>query len=284
MGYEKPANALGRLSACLVFLPGLLLPAQAPQDRNASPTSDGSLQFEVATIKVHDPSAVLGVGVHISPGGRIRIIGVGFKTLVEIALNRPLWAISESDASIEKVNYDLDAVPPENLRASVTNLKHTWYTIADERLRQMLTALLIERFQLRFHRETRIGTVYLLQRSNKPLRLVPSQRERRNEKGEDISPGFGSIGLAGNWDITDASMTQLANFASENILHVPVQDETHLDGYFHYRSPTDVDMSQPGVQESSFIGFVSEMGLRLKKSSGPVETIVIDHVEKPSEN
>jgi len=271
----------------LIWLPILLcsalLPARALQDGPTSSSAGGDLRFEVATIKVHDPKAQSLQGVQIDPGGRVHIIGVDFKTLAKIALNRPYWAISGGEASMEKVNYDVEAVPPEGLRASLTDLRHTWYTIDDARLRQMLTALLVDRFHLEFHRETKIRTVYLLERSDKAPRLAPSEHVRRDDGGELVDPGFGSIGLAGSWAI-DASMKQLANFASEFVLHAPVEDQTHLEGYFHYRSSTTVDMSEPDAHGSSFMSFISELGLRLKKSQGPVETIVVDHAERPSEN
>lgn len=260
------------------------LPLAGASQSQTAANANSDLRFEVATIKVHNPNVPSEQGVQVEAGGRVRIIAVNFKTLVRIALNCPFWAISGDDGSIGKLNYDVQAIPPENMRSSITNLKHTWYTIDDPRLRQMLTALLVDRFHLKYHRETKTGTIYILERTNKPLRLIASGHERRDEKGELIDAGFGSIGLAGRWDITDASMAQLANFASDFILHAPVQDQTHLQGTFHYRSNTLVDMSDPDVHTSSFIGFISELGLRLKKSQGPVETIVIDHAEKPSEN
>lgn len=271
------------LSCLLIVLSSLPAPAQGRVDGLAHSPALNGLRFEVATIKVHDSGTPSVQGVQIDPGGRVRIIGVDIKTLARIALNRPFWAISGGDASIEKVNYDVEALPPENLRGGMTDLRHTWYTIDDPRLRQMLTALLIDRFHLEFHRETKVQTVYVLERSGKPLRLAPSEQERRDDRGELIDPGSGSIGLAGSWAM-DASMEQLANFASDFVLHAPVEDETHLEGYFHYRSPTSVDMSEPDAHGSSFMSFVSELGLHLKKSHGPVETIVIDHVERPSEN
>lgn len=268
----------------LLLLFNLALHAQPPKNRTASSTTNSNLRFEVATIKPHDPRAGAPIGIQVYPGGRVEIIGVPLKQLVGTAVHVSWFQISGSDASTEKILYDIEAVPPENLRASFTNLKHTWFGIEDERLRQMLTALLIDRFQLKFHREAKTRTVYLLQRGNRPFRLVASTRESKNENGEVIDPGFGSIGLAGNWALSDTSMAQLAKFAGEYILHAPVLDETHIDGYFDYRSPIAVDMSQPNVNESSFISFISEIGLRLKKSEGPVETIVIDHVESPSAN
>jgi uncharacterized protein (TIGR03435 family) len=270
------------LASILLF--GLLASAQAPPTQTAPSTADGTLRFEVATIKPHDPKSAKLIGVQLFPGGRVEIIGVSFRTLVETALRVPYWEISRGEAWTEKDLYDLEAVPPEDLRASISNLKYTWYGIEDERLRQMLTTLLVDRFQLRFHRETKTGTVYLLQRGKRTFRLAASERAKRAENGETIDRGIGTIGAAGNWGIYDTSMSQLAKFASDVILHAPVFDETHLEGYFDYRSPTEVDMSNIESTDAAFPSFISEMGLRLKKSQGPVETIVIDHAEKPSEN
>ena len=79
---------------------------------------------------------------------------------------------------IDKNLYAVEAKPPENSQPSITNLRHTWFDIEDVRLREMLQALLIDRFQLRFHRETKTGQIYLLEKSGKTLRLrqpeVPS--------------------------------------------------------------------------------------------------------------
>lgn len=273
-----------RLCLVLMLLWCSLLFAKTSQSQTASTAADSRPRFEVATIKPHDPNSGKEIGVRLYPGGRVEIIGESFKALICTALHASWWQVSGGDSSSEKLLYDLEGVPPEDLRASITNLKYTWYGIEDERLRQMLTALLVDRFQLRFHREMKTGTVFALRRGKKSLRLVPSERARRAEIGEVIDPGMGTIGAAGNWSMSDTSMAQLAKFASEYILHAPVLDETHLEGYFDYRSKTEVDMSNMESTDAAFPGFISEMGLQLKKSEGPIETIVIDHVEKPSPN
>jgi uncharacterized protein (TIGR03435 family) len=286
MSSQKQIYAVARIAVGLA-LPFLFispLSAQTPQSETASPTSNSSIQFEVATIKPHDPKSAKPMGVRLFPGGRVEIIGLSVKALVCSALHVSWWQVSGGDPWTQKEEYDIEAVPPDNLRASFTDLKYTWYGIDDGRLRQMLTALLTARFQLRFHRETKTGTVYLLQRSGKPLRLAISQRARRTVDGAVVDPSMGTIGVAGNWNISDTSMSQLAKFASDYILHAPVLDETHLQGSFDYRSPTEVDMSTIESSDAAFPGFVSEMGLQLKKSRGPVETIVIDSAGKPTEN
>jgi uncharacterized protein (TIGR03435 family) len=86
---------------------------------------------------------------------------------------------------------------------------------------------------------------------------------------------------AGHWFLFNASIPQLAKFASDYVLHKPVIDQTGLEGYFDYRDP-DVKVEQDnGDFEGSFTAFIRDVGLKLRSSKGPVETLVIEHAEKP---
>jgi uncharacterized protein (TIGR03435 family) len=106
--------------------------------------------------------------------------------------------------------------------------------------------------------------------------------------GADVSANdgfFGSIGYAGaRWVIAATTMPQLAKFASAVILHAPVVDRTELSGSFDY-TQTVLD-SEPnyGDNSDSFQRLIPELGLKLERSKGPVETLVIDHAAKPSPN
>src|SRR5262249_41922365 len=146
---------------------------------------------------------------------------VSLKSLICTALNVSYWQIS-GDSPIEKDVYDVEALPPESMRAGLTDLKHTWFGIDDARLRRVLANRVIGRFQLKFHRETKEGTVYLLERSGKPVRLTASGRAARTETGEVVDAGSGSVGFAGRWAMGDTSMPQLAKYAADFILHAPV--------------------------------------------------------------
>jgi uncharacterized protein (TIGR03435 family) len=80
-------------------------------------------------------------------------------------------------------------------------------------------------------------------------------------------------------------MPQLAKFASDFVLHVPVLDRTELSGSFDYRQAVpDEEPKYTGGQSDSFLSFLAECGLRMERSKGPVETFVIDHAAKPSPN
>jgi uncharacterized protein (TIGR03435 family) len=66
-------------------------------------------------------------------------------------------------------------------------------------------------------------------------------------------------------------------------LHRPVLDQTELTASFDYKAP-DVKVEQEQDFEGSFPTFIQDVGLKLTPSKGPVETLVIDHAEKPSPN
>ena len=196
-------------------------------------------EFEVATIKPSDPAVPHGQGVEVFPAGRVVINGVNLKTLIMIAFNLSYWQITGGDGWAEKDDYDVDAKAPENAQPPEFNLRHTLFGMDDERLRQMLQSLLIDRFQLKFHRETKSGTVYLLERSGKPLKLQPG---KVNPTGASSDSGtFGSIGWAGHWVLADTTMAHLAKFAADFYLHRPVVDRTGLAGTFNYWSPNYED-------------------------------------------
>jgi uncharacterized protein (TIGR03435 family) len=242
-------------------------------------------EFEVASVKPVVPNVPHMVGVRVYPGGRVVISGLSLKLLTATAFRLPYWQISGGDAWTEKDEYDVEAKPAEHLRSSIKDLRYTLFGIEDEHLREMLQALLIDRFQLKFHRETKTGDVYLLVRSGKTLGLRPTEIPSAGADPSADRSSFGSIGyVEGRWGISATSMPQLAKFASDNVLHAPVRDRTELSGSFDYRQR--VPDLEPNYRDNSdsFLRFIPELGLKLERSKGSVEIFVIDHAAKPSPN
>jgi uncharacterized protein (TIGR03435 family) len=251
----------------------------------AQPTT--APRFEVASIKPIDPNAAMHrSGLSIYPGGRLEIPTTTLKGMIITAFGVSYWQLSGGEPWMEKDLYDVEAKPSANLQPAITNLRHGLFDIDDERLRQMLQALLIERFHLKFHRETKTGKVYLLEKkgSTQALRPTDDASIERNMPG---SPQESSVGFAGGkWNIFNTSMPQLAKFATDNVLHTPVIDRTELSGYFNHRQTTVLDASEIDYSDASgpFVLFLQEMGLKLTAGKGPVETFVIDSAEKPTPN
>ncbi len=253
------------------------------QDRSAAE----STAFEVASIKPIDTGVSHMVGVTVHPGGRVVISALPLKTLIAIAFRLSYWQISGGDAWTENDRYDLEAKPPEKSRSGIKDLRYTLYEIEDEHLREMLQALLIDRFQLRFHRETKTGDIYLLERNGKALRLRPSDAASADTSLSTGTNLFGSIGFAGGrWVLNNTAMAQLAKFAAENVLRSPVVDRTELSGSFDYRQPTSLPQSEANYSDpsDSFLRLIPELGLKLERGKGPIEIFVIDHATKPSPN
>jgi uncharacterized protein (TIGR03435 family) len=240
-------------------------------------------RFEVASIKlsVPGPDGRLHMGIEVYPGGRVEISAFRFKALVSTAFHLSGWQVSGGGAWVLKDYYTIEAKPSEEMQRSIKDLRHGLFDIEDERLREMLQALLIDRFKLKYHRETKTGDVYLLERNGKTLRLVPSEGKGPNP-AIDMS-ATSSIGWASRWVIFNTSMPQLAKFAGDSYLHAAVLDRTGLSGQFDYREAVEHEEGARG-DDVSFLNMLSTVGLKLERSRGPVETLVIDNAEKPSPN
>jgi uncharacterized protein (TIGR03435 family) len=239
-------------------------------------------QFEVATIKPVDPNVRYMVGIDVYPGGRVVLRGLPLKTLICIAFNVSYWQLSGGDSWTGKTFYNVEAIPPENLRSRISDLRHTLFGIEDEHLRQMLQALLLDRFQLTFHRETKTGKVFLLERKDKTLRLQPTKAISATT--DPMADTGGSIGFAEEWVLYNTTMPELAKFASDFLLHCPVLDRTDLPGSFDYKSPPEDWDTYQQDPVGSFLNLIGEMGLKLDSEKGPVETFVIDQAHTPSPN
>jgi uncharacterized protein (TIGR03435 family) len=238
--------------------------------------------FEVATIKPFDTTnGVMNMWVRVYPGGRVVIHAEPLKGLIATAFNVGYWQLSGGQDWMEKDVYDAEAKPAA--QSGTYSLRHTRFGIEDERLRQMLQTLLIERFQLKLHRETKTGSVYLLERSDKTLQLKPTKYTI--DQAAIGAPGFsGEVEyVGGHWYLFNTSVPQLAKFASDYVLHKPVIDQTGLDGSFDYQDP-DAKTQQEMDFDGTFPIFIQTVGLKLTSSKGPVETFVIEHAEKPSAN
>ena len=158
--------------------------------------------------------------------------------------------------------------------------------------RERLRSILAERFRLRIHRDTKEAPVYAL--------VIAKNGPKLKESHE----GFGINGMPGQLIGAKAGMALLARVLS-GILRRPVVDHTGLDATYAFKLEWTPDfgssLDKPGaaaVEKAEAVGaslpdsegpsifsaLQEQLGLRLESQKGPVETIVIDRAEKPSEN
>jgi len=241
------------------------------------------LTFEAATVRPVDPKAEVSEEVAVRPGGRVIINGFGLKALISLAFRIPYGQISGGEPWMADTQYRVEAVPPAEWQAKITNLRHSYHGIDDAHLREMLQSVLIERFHLKYRIETRTGTVYGMKRTGKSLGLRPTEAVSEGPEGEKKTPVSGDIGYAGGkWVFYATSMPQLATFAGTFIVRAPVTDETDLSGVYNYRQSVADEAGGDPIHADSFLSMLSEVGLKLEKRQGPVETLVIESAAKPA--
>jgi len=243
-------------------------------------------EFEVASIKPTDPSFV-GTRVQmLADDNRVTIRGITLKGLIELAYNPGFGLLHPSLVTGGPRWYDRDrydvVAKPEGSRIP-----------SQEERKQMLQALLLERFKLEFHRESKEITAFAL--------VVGKNGPRMKESKPGGSGGAPSIEAKGLKIIgRSASMTELAAILQPMMPRVdsthadfPVIDRTGLTGRFDFDLEFALDETQADGRASTqlssnkpdlFTAIQEQLGLKLGLAKAPIEALVIDHAEMPSAN
>ncbi|HEY2469095.1 MAG TPA: TIGR03435 family protein [Terracidiphilus sp.] len=264
-------------------------PLTRAQDAYAPTTP---LAFEVATVKSDDPNKLIMIELRVYPGGRLIIHGHSLRTLIAEAFDQPGWQIVGGQKWVDELRFDIEGKPPEELRNAMPTGEFSNVGIQDARVRSMLQALLIERFHLKFHLESRPSPVYLLRRGDGPLRLKPAELSlyTRSDDGT-VAPSnsypTGDMGMASGAPVSIhlTSMPQLSSMLA-NLQRTPVSDQTGLPGFYNFKSKTvltDEDFRNGGPMHL-LVEALPEMGLKLVKTEGVVKKFVIDSAEPPTAN
>ena len=167
----------------------------------------------------------------------------------------------------------------------------------------MLQALLADRCKLTLHRETKDLPVYALaiaENGPKLQEAKPGDTYANGIKGPNGHPGGPGNIRMGRGTLTGQALS-MADFvrALSDQLGRPVLDKTGLTGRYDLNLQWTPDDSQlpmfkatgtPSASQSAasgsslFTTMQDQLGLKLESQDSPVEILVIDHVEKPSEN
>jgi uncharacterized protein (TIGR03435 family) len=246
---------LRNLLACLVLPLGVW--AQSPP-------------FEVASIRPHE-----------GPMTRIDISAAGdrFTAEAQTVFGLITWAY-------DLKKYQLSAAPD-------LPLSDTFYDIAAEaegedaptraEFRQMLQALLADRFKLKVHREMREMNVYAL--------VAGKNGPKLKKSATDASP-MGYMNVVGrNYHATraKATMDDVVQAITNSFLDRPVLDQTGLTGTYNldliYTPEIRSNRGEPDPNDISIFTAVQEqLGLKLEPHKASIEVLVVDSVQTPSEN
>lgn len=242
----------------LLLLSAIALNAQTP------------VAFEVATIK---PNRSGGGGSSIrGTTGRITMENV---TLKKVAL----WAHGIPD------DREYALAGPDWLSTERFNIQATFPAeTPPQQVRQMTATLLAARFKLALHRETRQLPIYVL--------VVAKNGPKIHAAGDGQSRTSGGPGRIEATRITTQKLADLL----AGITGQQVVDETGIEGGFDFTlewSPDETQKNGPPLDgdavgasgPSIYSALQEQLGLKLEGRKGPVEILVVDHIEKaPAEN
>jgi len=237
--------------------------AVASVRRNESPDSPFKLAFTSDGVTIENVS-LLSI---------IRVAYGMFNTLDDKFIGIPGWANDE--------NFNIDAKVDDADVAQFQKLNF-------DKRQLMVQALLADRFKLQAHYETRELPIYELVIAKNGLKLQASDA---NPVPGDITIGRGRI--TGQNVVMYRLETALTHALGRTIV-----DKTGLQGPYDFTlnwmpDEADISSSQSSngtAQEhdasrvSIFTAIQEQLGLKLVQAKGPVEVLVVDHVEYPTAN
>jgi uncharacterized protein (TIGR03435 family) len=233
-------------------------------------------QFEVATVKSPGPQDRI-ITLYNYPGGRVVISLYTFAQLLHEALGVQRFQVVGAPVWIDSERFMIEAKPPASSKLISFTPSNREAPLVEEQ-RQMLLALLKDRFQLKFHRQSKEGVVYLLAKGpEEPMFGPPMHPEYRMFFAGLLGGGNGTVS-GGN-----ATMEFIASQLSRS-MGGPVIDQTGLTGPFDFTLEHVYDPAEEHDVVTIAQRTVRALRLKLERSRGPVEMIVIDHLEKPSAN
>jgi uncharacterized protein (TIGR03435 family) len=187
----------------------------------------------------------------------------------------PSWTKSERYDVEAKVDYE--DVPK-------------WKALSLTQKSLALQPLLVTRFNLQFHHETRERPTYSLVVAKNGPKLRKAQHVVTNPTGTGSPDGTGdrdeSTVTPGKIVLKGSSLSLLANLLSSQGLSHTVVDKTGLTELYDITlrwSPDDIGSSDASLP-SLFTALQEQLGLKLEYNKNPIDVIVIDHIERPSAN
>ena len=253
--------------------------AQSP----ASPSQEANAPaFEVATIKPSSPetkgsgfwinddsiestnrpvTALLQFGYNLSSGS------------VDQIINAPPWVTSS--------RFDIKAKEDAQLATKINKLPHEEWIAT---LRQMVQALLEDRFQLKVHHETRELRVVALTVAKDGAKLTETKFDSHNGSWTGLRSTKGKIeGRAATVRMLVETLSSKPEVGGRLMV-----DDTGLTGKYDFEltwSPEDLAHTESDAGGPSlFAALQEQLGLKVEQKKSPVDCIVIDHIEMPSKD
>lgn len=240
--------------------------------------------FEVATIKPTRPDWSGGRFFRMQSANQFVARGYTLRVLISAAYNLNPKAVSGGSAWVDSERYDILARTPGDTRPSL-----------DQQI-AMLQKLLAVRFNLRFHREKKEMSIYALTVAKNGPKLRESEKSPKTAGASPEGPPPLVFVLAPDLvrvPARNATTTELTYILQRAAFDRPVLDRTGLTARYDFDlefSPDEslfggvLKGSGDGARPGLFAAIQEQLGLKLEATRGAVDAVVIDRIDRPSEN
>lgn len=224
------------------------------------------LQFEVASIRPADIEGHPTDSLYTDHSAGLHVVNFPLREIILFAYDIRDFQLLKGPGWIDAQRYDITAKTGTGAGDSDEQAR-------DRELRERTRSLLTDRFGLAVHHETRDLTGYALTvaKGGPKLKVV-------TERGTQ----YGFRGGRGRNQGFAVTMTMFANELAR-VIGRPVIDKTGLAGEYDYLLEwTPDEAGTLGV--TIFTALQEQLGLRLESTKAPVDTVVIDRVDRPTAN
>jgi uncharacterized protein (TIGR03435 family) len=234
-------------------------------------------EFEVASVKQLERSlepgkpdlSFVGTSDKLAKiaGNRITLTGT-LHTIIATAYGVKDYQITGSPSWADSLMYAITAEAPGDAVPT------------QDQVRPMLQSLLADRFRLKLHHDTKVMSVYHLKQTKKSSLLKPAAPDETFSWNLSPGPGGTLRSKATRESIVD--FVQLVGVSADR----PVLDKTDLTGDIDYDiliSPPE-GRSQDDVNRAIIYAVIDQLGLKLEPAKDTIGILVVDTVDKPSEN
>jgi uncharacterized protein (TIGR03435 family) len=248
------------------------IPEPPQQPKRMDPEANPNI--EVSTVKLSPPEA--RGRLFTMRGTQVMAMNVSVRSLITFAydlherqvLDEPGWASSEKYEIV--VKPDVPGQPDT------------------QQMKQLMKKVLAERFQLQFHTEQRELSVYAITVSDKTQPKLTASAPGQNLPSL-LFPRPGYL------PARNATLDDFAQVLQGAVLDRPVVNQTGIEGRYDFTldwMPDEFQFASLGPlpqlpdtgKPNIFEAFQEQLGLKLKSAKAQVEVMVVDKVEKPSDN
>jgi uncharacterized protein (TIGR03435 family) len=268
--------------ACVAAALAAGSPGLARAQSTAQAPAQAPLRFDVASVKPSTQQQYLSTVLVRNSGPEIHWTTQIWYVL-QYAYNVAGWEITSPPSPAMATIYEIDAT---------TDPKAT-----DDQVRQMFRSLLADRFKMAMHHESKVMDGYAITVAKSGLEIEEAKDAKIPPLPGWLPQSYRSVDPATNehWIWTSVqpggslvvgrrvTMLQLCKELQRD-QQVPVIDQTGLTGDYYFAFEYLPKDAPPDADAPSLSDALKHLGLNLEKYRGPVDIIVIDHIESPTAN